>query len=182
MPYLCSLKKTSNMEGIQWYALYTRSRHEKRVRDLLEEQGVEVYLPEITTFRRYSDRMKKVQVPLFTSYLFVRTNPAHFDHYTAILNTPGAVRFVTFEGQPIPVPEQQVDALKRLTAEGYEMQALDKPILPGTPVEIMQGPLKGIRGEVIQAGKTNSILLIRIDALDKNLQVKIPAGLVESTN
>ncbi len=170
------------MEGKQWFALYTRSRHEKRVRDLLEELDVEVYLPLVTSYRRYSDRMKKVQTPLFSSYLFVRTNPAYFHHYTAILNAPGAVRFITFEGQPVPVPDHQVEALKRLTAEGYEIQAIDKPLKPGTPVEIMQGPLKGIRGEVIQAGKTNSILIIRIDALDKNLQVKIPAGLVESTN
>ena len=161
-----------------WYALYTRSRYEKRVEKLLREQGLTVYLPLMSTFRRWSDRMKKVEVPLFNSYLFVKTHPSDQHHYYNILHTPGVVRFISFESQPVPVPDHQIEALQRLSAEGYHLQPAEKPLKPGTPVEIKQGPLRGITGEVIQTGK-NQVLIIRLDALDKNVQVSLPAGLVE---
>ncbi len=164
-----------------WYALYTRSRYEKRVEKLLREQGVTVYLPLMSTFRRWSDRMKKVEVPLFNSYLFVKTHPSDQHHYYNILHTPGVVRFITFESQPVPVPDHQIEALQRLSAEGYDLQPAEKPLKPGTPVEIKQGPLRGITGEIIASGG-NKFLIIQIDSLDKCIQVKIPAALVESTN
>ncbi|MDX9942026.1 MAG: UpxY family transcription antiterminator [Bacteroidales bacterium] len=164
----------------KWYAIYTRSRYEKRVEKFLREKEVEVYLPLMRVFRRWSDRMKRVEVPLFNSYLFVRTHPSDQRHYYNILQTPGVVRFITFEGQPVPVPDHQIDALQRLSAEGYDLEPADKPLTPGTPVEIKQGPLKGIRGEVLSAG-TNKFLIIQIDSLDKSIQVKIPPALVEPT-
>jgi transcriptional antiterminator RfaH len=167
------------MSPHNWYALYTRSRYEKRVEKLLREQGVTVYLPLMSVYRRWSDRMKKVEVPLFNSYLFVKTLPSDQNHYYNILHTPGVVRFISFEGQPVPVPDHQIEALQRLSAEGYDLSPVEKPLLPGTPVEIKQGPLKGIRGEVVQTGK-NQVLIIRLDALDKNVQVSLPAGLVEA--
>ena len=148
---------------------------------MLTEQGVTVYLPLMQVFRRWSDRMKKVEVPLFNSYLFVKTHPTDQHHYYNILHTPGVVRFITFEGLPVPVPNNQIEALQKLSAEGYNLQPIEKPLKPGTPVEIKQGPLRGIRGEIITSGK-NNILIILIDSLDKCIQVKIPAGLVESTN
>lgn len=164
-----------------WYAIYTRSRYEKRVEKQLREQGVKVYLPLMSTFRRWSDRMKKVEVPLFNSYLFVKTHPSDQHHYYSILHTPGVVRFIAFEGQPVPVPDHQIEALQRLSAEGYDLQPAEKPLKPGTPVEIKQGPLRGITGEIIASGG-NKFLIIQIDSLDKCIQVKIPAALVESTN
>lgn len=164
-----------------WYALYTRSRFEKRVEAQLLEQGVTVYLPLMQVFRRWSDRMKRVQVPLFNGYLFVKTHPSDQKHYYSILQTIGVVRFITFEGEPVPVPDHQIEALQRLSAEGYHLQPAEKPLAPGTPVEIKQGPLRGIRGEILTTGGKN-ILIIQIDSLDKCIQVKIPAGLVESTN
>jgi transcriptional antiterminator RfaH len=120
------------------------------VEKLLREQGVTAYLPLMSVYRRWSDRMKKVEVPLFNSYLFVRTHPVDQNHYYNILHTPGVVRFISFEGQPVPVPDHQIEALQRLSAEGYDLTPVEKPLLPGTPVEIKQGPLKGIRGEVVQ--------------------------------
>lgn len=167
------------MSPHKWYAIYTRSRFEKRVEAMLKEQGITVYLPLTQVFRRWSDRMKRVQVPLFNSYLFVKSNHSDQKHYYNILQTPGVVRFITFEGQPVPVPDHQIDALQRLSAQGFEMAPVEKPLKPGTPVEIKQGPLKGIRGEVIHTGK-NQILIIRLDVLDKNVQVSLPAGLAEA--
>ena len=161
----------------KWYALYTRSRYEKRVEKLLREAGVEVYLPLMTVYRRWSDRMKRVEVPLFNAYLFVRTDPSDQLHYYSILQTPGVVRLITFEGQPVPVPDHQIEALQRLSAEGYDLQPADTPLPPGTPVEIKQGPLKGIRGEVVSSG-SNKLLIIRLDVLDKNIRVSLPAGIV----
>ncbi len=167
------------MSSHLWYALYTRSRYEKRVEKHLREQGVEVYLPLMMVFRRWSDRMKRVEVPLLNSYLFVKTHPSDQNHFYRILQTPGVVRIIAFEGKPVPVPNHQIEAMQRLSAEGYEMAPAEKILKPGTPVEIKQGPLKGLRGEVVQSGK-NQIMIIRLDVLDKNVQVTLPAGLAEA--
>lgn len=161
----------------QWYALYTRSRYEKRLHKLLQERQVEVYLPLVTAYRRWSDRMKRVEVPLFNSYIFVRTHPGDHNEYFSILQTPGAVRFIHFEGRLVPVPEEQIQMLRRLTAEGLEMESCEKPIEPGTPVEISYGPLKGIRGVVLLNGPRRQII-IQIDVLDKCIRVTLPETFV----
>ncbi len=157
----------------RWYAIYTRSRFEKRTHGLLHERGVEVYLPLVDSWRVWSDRRKKVQVPLLSSYLFVNTDTADQNAYYEILNTPGVVRFIGFEGKPVSVPDHQIESLKRLAKEGIAMEAMAETPPPGTPVSIVAGPLKGLQGEVIHSSKGKQVV-IRIDVLDKCISVNIP--------
>jgi len=161
-----------------WYALYTRSRFEKRIVTSLLDKGFEAYVPLVNTYRRWSDRMKKVSVPLLSSYVFVKTNPADQKHFYSVMQTPGIVRVVGFEGKPVAIPDQQIVALKRFSELGYEMHPVDKPPAPGNRIEINQGLLKGLRGQVLKVGN-NQTLIIHIEALDKNILIKIPAGLAE---
>jgi transcriptional antiterminator RfaH len=156
-----------------WYALYTRSRFEKRTYSLLLDKGVDVYLPLIKSWRVWSDRRKQIEVPLMSSYLFVNTDVADYEAHIKILNTPGVVRFISFEGQAVPIPEYQIMALKRLSMEGIDMQCLDVSPPPGTLVTIEMGPLKGLKGEVVYSGNSKKVI-IRIDSLDKCITVNIP--------
>jgi transcription termination/antitermination protein NusG len=160
---------------MKWFVVYTRSRYEQKVKKQLEEKDVEVFLPTTTSYRKWSDRVKKVEVPLFRSYVFVKTHPCKLNHYLSILQTPGVVRFVTFEKKPVSIPDIQVQAIKKFIADGLEVQPLQEALLPGTPVEISHGPLKGLRGEVVRCG-AKQLLIIQIDVLDKSIQVTIPGG------
>jgi transcription antitermination factor NusG len=162
-----------------WFALYTKSRFEKQANRLLQQQGFETYLPLIITTRKWSDRLKKVEVPLLNSYVFVIYDPNNPLSYYNILETPGVVRFISFEGKPVRIPDNQIDSLRKLSQEGYEMEPLVKPIPLGSEVEIKRGPLKGIKGLVVRSPEgANQLLVIRLDVLDKNIQVKLPPGMI----
>ncbi len=162
-----------------WYAIYTRSRYEKRVHSYLKEDGVEVYLPLVKRWRIWSDRKKQVDMPLLPSYLFVKTHPGKSKQYFDILNTPGVVRFITFEGMSVAVPEHQIDALKRLNSQGIDMEYMAECPPPGSPVRVVQGPMKGFTGEVVSTGKNKKVVL-RLDTLDKCITLNIPLAMVEA--
>jgi transcription antitermination factor NusG len=93
-----------------WHALYTRSRHEKRVYDELIYDEIEAYLPLHTVIKQWSDRKKKVEEPMIRSYVFVKISEKE---YYNVLNIPAAVRYVTFEGKAAPIPEWQIDVMKK---------------------------------------------------------------------
>ena len=163
---------------LHWYALYTRSRYEKKAKILLEESGVEAYLPLVKKWRVWSDRKKLVEMPLLPSYLFVRTDVSNYLTYYNILNTPGVVRFITFEGVAVAIPDIQISALQRLNSAGIDMDCMDESPEPGTPVKVIQGPMKGYQGEVVSVGK-NKKLVLRLDVIDKCITLNIPLAMVE---
>ncbi len=165
--------------GPRWYALYTRSRYEKRVHAMLKEAGVECYLPLVKTWRIWSDRKKQVDMPLLPSYLFVRTDVTDHQSYYDILNNFGVVRFITFEGKAVAIPDSQIAALQRLNSQGIDMQCLDKSPVPGTPVKVIHGPMKGFTGEVVSVDK-NKKLILRLDTLDKCITLNIPLAMVST--
>ena len=106
-----------------WHALYVRSRAEKKVLWQLEENGFTAYLPLITQMKQWSDRKKKVEEPLFKSYVFVYSNERE---YIPILNVYGVIKFVTFERKAVIVPENQILAIKKFVndfekGEEYKM-------------------------------------------------------------
>ncbi|MBO7287087.1 MAG: UpxY family transcription antiterminator, partial [Bacteroidales bacterium] len=100
---------TDTKDNKRWFAVYVKSRSEKKVFKLLEDIGIESFLPLITRVKQWSDRKKKVEEPLFRSYLFV--NIPLSDYYT-VLNVNGVVKFITFEKKPVPVPDNQIIAIK----------------------------------------------------------------------
>ena len=171
--------KKNRTPNPRWYALYTRSRYEKRVHAMLKESGVECYLPLVKAWRIWSDRKKQVEMPLLPSYLFVRTDVGDQHRYYEILNTLGVVRFITFEGRAVAIPDSQIQALQRLNSQGIDMQCLDESPEPGTPVKVTQGPMKGFTGEVVSVGK-NKKLILRLDTLDKCITLNIPLAMVST--
>src|SRR5918996_1046554 len=87
--------------GFAWYAIWTRSRHEKLVRDQLQQKHLEVFLPTIKKWSRWKDRKKQIEWPLFPGYCFVRFDGAN---NLPILKCDGVVTIVSNEGQPSPIP------------------------------------------------------------------------------
>ena len=106
--------------GKKWYAIYTRPRWEKKVSAALDEKEIENYLPLIKTLKIWSDRKKWVQEPLFKSYLFVHVNK---HEYIPALQTPGVVKYVSFEKRAVAIPPLQIEAVKAFIESGEEFPA-----------------------------------------------------------
>lgn len=157
-----------------WYALYTRSHHEKEVFRRLEEQGIEVYLPLLDTVRQWSDRKKKVSIPLFSCYVFVHIS---MRDYYRVLNISYGVRYVTFEGRAVPIPEKQINMVKSLLEQDMAVEEGNDSFYSGANVEIIAGPLTGISGELIDfSGKKR--VIIRLDEIRKSMVISVPMHLL----
>lgn len=122
----------------------------------MQEQGFESYLPLVKTIRQWSDRKKKVEIPLIASYIFAKVDENEFYE---ILNTPGAVAFVKFEGKAARIPEQQINAMRAAVDNNLKIELEKGNIKPGEKVKVIAGPMKGSEGEFIgQAHKRNFII------------------------
>ena len=160
----------------KWYAIYTRPRFEKKVATDLEEQGIEAYLPIVKTMRQWSDRKKMVEVPLFSSYVFVRISRIDYDR---VLQTFGVVKYITFEGKAFPIPNEQIDNLKIIVNSNERVETTWERRRKGDRVRVTAGTLKGLTGELITEGDRRKVL-VRIDSLEQNLTVEIHSSLIES--
>jgi transcription antitermination factor NusG len=156
----------------KWYALYTRSRAEKRMFSMLEKAGFDVYLPLRKVLKYWSDRKKWVEEPLFRSYIFVCITESE---YYDVLNIPGAVRYVTFEGKAVEIPPQQIEAIKQFISAGEELPEIDLKLSPGDKVNIIAGPMKGMEGELVNImGKKK--VRIEINGLGRSVYIELPAS------
>jgi len=154
----------------KWYAIYTNPRAEKQVNTRLDETGVETYLPLQKTYRQWSDRKKLVEKPLLSSYVFVKVIPKNFP---LVYKTPGVVKFVSFEGQPVPIPQNQIDNLRLLIDSNAKIEVTSEKFEKGDSVEVITGSLRGLSGELIKA-KGRKKVIVRIEELKQNLIVTIP--------
>ena len=162
-----------------WHALYVRSRSEKKVLSQLEDLGFQAYLPQITVVKQWSDRRKKVEEPLFKSYVFVRSNDKE---YISILNVYGVVKFVTFEKKAVVVPENQILAIKKFVSdyehgEEYKMSN-NEDLKVGQMVRIINGPMKGLVGKLEQI-QNKRHLIVYIEVVGQFIPVHIPRAKVE---
>jgi transcription antitermination factor NusG len=158
--------------GLSWFAVRTRARHEKKVRDRLLSRGVDLLLPLVVKRQRWSDRIQSVEMPLFSCYCFVRI--ANEEHRT-VLEAPGVVGLVGAANRPEPIPDEEISALQQLSASRLPYEP--HPYLTqGAMVEITRGPLVGVRGRLVQRDKRAQLVLsvnliqqaaaVRIDECD----------------
>ncbi len=159
----------------KWYAVYTRPRFEKQVSDRLIEQGIEAYLPLIKTMRQWSDRKKMVEIPLFSSYVFVNIERKDYDQ---VLQTFGVVKYITFEGKAATIPPEQINQLKIIVNSDEKIETTWERRKKGDRVMVTSGSLKGLIGELITDGDRKKVL-VRIDSIDQNLTVEVHASLIE---
>jgi transcription antitermination factor NusG len=154
----------------KWYALYTKPRAEKQVHKRICEAGIDCFLPLQKTYRQWSDRKKLIEKPLLSSYVFVKTRPKLFP---VVYKISGVVKFISFEGHPVAIPQGQIDNLKLLINSDAEIEVSSERFAQGDAVEVVSGALVGLTGELIKIGTRNRFV-VRIDRLDQNLILKIP--------
>ena len=152
----------------QWYAFYTKSRHEKSVNSILEEQGYEVYLPLLKERKKWSDRKKWIEYPLFKSYIFIKIEAKDS---IFVLKTPGIVKIVKFGRNFTPIMDETINALRKMIIGDYNPEPTDY-FVSGDPVIIKDGPLKGLKGEIITMHNQDRFI-IRIDAIQQSISLKI---------
>lgn len=157
--------------GVHWYAIWTRSRHEKVVRDQLAGKRVEVFLPTYMRWSRWKDRKKQIEWPLFPGYCFARFDAAD---RLPILKCDGVVAIVGTDGTPSPIPEIEIDSIRQLVESelSYDPCPLIKE---GEMVEVKSGPLKGVVGRLVRKG-ARARLVLSVDLIGQAVSVEVDAA------
>ena len=161
--------------GDKWYVLYTRSRHEKLIESQLLAKGTEAFVPKITLRKRWSDRMKDIEEPLFKSYCFARFKLC--DRLKVIFQK-GVVKIVNFNGQFVSVEESVINSLKILAASALRIDPY--PYLKeGDRVAIRKGPFKGLEGYIVEKRNKNTTLVVSIDAIAASVKCVVDIDYVD---
>jgi transcriptional antiterminator NusG len=165
---------------LNWYAVYTRSRHEQKVNDRLREKNIETFLPLIERWSRRKDRRKRIHLPLFPGYVFVHTLMDN-DTRLEILKTESVVRILRNGGRPATIPDEQINAVKVLVESG--ISPTPHPYLKeGMRVRVVHGPLIGIEGVLLKTKPNKHRLVLSVDILQKSVCVEIDELSVEPIN
>lgn len=140
--------------------------------------GILCYLPLLKVVRQWSDRRKKVEMPLFNGYLFVYVHP---DEFTAVRMIEGVVNFVRSEGRHATIPEDQIQTIRHFIETGLPGQTGQDAFAPGEKVRVNFGALKGCEGELIDI-RNEKQFVVRIDAIHQVLMVSLPMAYLEKLN
>jgi len=146
--------------ALKWYAVYTRPRWEKKVNALLTEKGIESYCPLNKVRRRWSDRIKLVEEPLFKSYVFVKIEE---DLRTEVRMTTGVVNFVYWDGKPAIIKEREIQTIRRFLDEYENVEAHPIDLKKDDRVVIASGPMMDHEGRVLEI--KNKTAKVCIDSL-----------------
>jgi transcription termination/antitermination protein NusG len=167
----------TEVDRLEWYALYTRSRHEKQVAEFLQRQKIETYLPLRRTWSSRKDRKLTIQVPALQGYLFVRC--ALFAETRALIKrASGVVHLVENAGRPAVIPGEQIRSLQaaldaNLATEGHPYLKV------GDRVRVVRGPMVGAEGYLIRVAESRHRLVISVDYVNQALSVEIDHHCVE---
>jgi transcription antitermination factor NusG len=160
----------------RWYAIRTRSRHEKIVAEHLEKQGMESFLPLVKHTHKWTDRTKEVELPVFAGYSFVHMvfSPAE---RLRVLQTHGVVGFVGMKNLGVPIPDCQIQDIRRLLASAVPF--VERAFLRvGQRVRIRGGALDGVEG-ILSAQEEDQSLVVSIDLIQRSLSVRLQGYDVE---
>jgi transcription antitermination factor NusG len=153
---------------LQWYALQVHQRTEKLTAQLLDQKGYGLFLPTYVLKRRWSDRVKIFDRPLFPGYLFCKLDPRV---RLPLLTTPGVVSVVGAGNQPIPIPDGEIDAVRRIVNSAAAVEPW--PYLKsGERVTISDGPLRGVEG-ILASVKSCCRVIVSINLLQRSVAVEV---------
>ncbi len=148
------------MSCAKWLAVYTRPRWEKKVHTLLTAKGIEAYCPLNKVRRKWSDRIKVIEEPLFKSYVFVRVDE---EGRTPVRMTDGVVNFVYWNGKPAVVKEKEIQTIKKFLNEYEEVSVIKMELAPNERVVITAGPLMDKEGKILEI--KNKVAKVVIESL-----------------
>lgn len=163
-------------DTVNWFALYTAPRAEKKVFQRLEEAGYVVYLPMLSVIKQWSDRKKKVEVPLIPSYLFIQIDVKSLHKVRGVFGVVGVLNFL---GKPGIVKDVEIDNLKILLNESDSIKLISEVHIPkGTPIQVVKGQMTGVIGEMVHyKGKVK--VIVRVEACGTLVEVEVPLSFVE---
>lgn len=171
-----SQSRVGSAEGLRWYAVHTRARHEKLVAERLQERGMTAFLPLVKETHRWSDRKKTVELPLFSCYTFVRM-AASVEERLKVCQTNGVLQIVGPRGEGAPIPDEQIEAVRILLNEHLPWS--EHPFLKvGQRVRIRGGAMDGVEG-ILLARNGDRTLVVSVDVIQRSLAVRIEGYHVE---
>ena len=160
---------------MQWYALHVKPQHERAVAEQLKAKSLDEYVPTYQSRRRWSDRVKTLEVPLFPRYVFARFS---FEERLKVLSVSSVISLVGFGGVPCPVAEEDLNRVRSMVSSGL-------PIMPwpllriGQRVRIRQGPLDGMEGLLVRE-KAACRVVVNVELLQRAVAVEIERDVIEA--
>lgn len=165
---------SAETEG-NWYALYTCARHEKRVAEQIERRSFSCFLPVYRSVRRWKDRRKELELALFPGYVFVQMA---LEEKLRVLEVPGVVHLVSFNGQPAPVPAEQIETLRKRLSNARQIEP--HPYLSkGRRVRVHSGAMQGLEGIVVRR-KDSCRIVFSIDLIQRSVAVEVDEADLEA--
>jgi len=152
----------------RWFAAYTSPRHEKQVSRQMARRGIQNFLPLYKSIRRWKDRRKELELPIFPGYLFVRMA---LRERVSVLQVPGVVQLVSFQGRPTPLPDSEIEMLQRQLAQNGRLQP--HPFLTvGRRVRVTNGPMTGMEG-ILARKKDTLRVVLSIELIQRAVAVEV---------
>ena len=153
-------------QSVNWYALYTKSKSEKKVNQRLLDLGFETYLPLRKQLKQWSDRRKLVEIPLINSYIFVRTLQSKL---LDIVKVEGVSRYISFSGRPVVVRDVEIDMMKEFLSSNSEIEVIDGLVQIGKLVKIKKGIFKDYEGKILKL--SGNRIAMEIESIGKSIIV-----------
>jgi transcription antitermination factor NusG len=162
---------------VNWYAVHTKARHEKRVAAQFVEKHLRMFLPLLRQTHRWSDRQSKVEVPMFSCYAFIQIGQT-VEERLKVLRTPGVLGFVGSERQGTPIPDEQIESLQ--TALSHNIPCFPHPFISaGRRVRIRGGSLDGVEGIVVRQG-SDQRLVVSVELLHRSVAIRFEGYEIEA--
>ena len=161
--------------GAEWFAVYTRARHEQKVAEQITKLGYQSFLPRFQALSKRKDRRKLIQSPIFPGYIFARVPSNDFNK---LLKLPGVVKILGEKGKPAPIPAEELESVKIL----LESESVIEPhpyLRAGDKVKIVSGPLKGAVGWLLRVETSISLLVVSVNILNRSIAVELSDEVVE---
>ncbi len=162
------INKQEHIES-KWYVFYTKSRFEKSVFKLLTKSGIEAFLPLKKELRKWSDRKKIVEVPVLSSYIFVKI-PKY--KILDVLKYPGISRYISFNGLPATIREKDIELLKKAIENNNEIELVDSYLTKGSKVKFISGAFANYEAVIIKHNKKNKII-VEIEGLNQSILITV---------
>lgn len=161
-----------------WYCLYVRSFHEKTVAIKIDKLGFKTYLPTIEQVRQWSDRKKKIRIPLFRGYLFVK---AAASETWRLLMVDAVMKFLGTGDTYSIILEEEIEKIERIVETGWSVDILEstKDLIPGSQLEISEGPFQGMGAQLIRRDGQH-FALVGIESLGQTLKIKMPIPVLKA--
>ena len=159
----------------QWYAIRTQLKCEKQVATFLDRADVNAYLPLQQYTRKWGRRVVDVQIPLISNYIFVNITRAD---YVKVLQTEYVYGFIKFGGQLIPIPEREIDLIKRILGEYKNIDVQSLEFEEGEEIEIIAGKLTGLKGKLVKKEGKNKVL-VELQNIGLGLYLTVELGMIQ---